>query len=166
MKEILIFTGACGVGKSTISKNWAKLKKGAVVESDFFRNGIFNEIYNQFSKEEELLIADLTFVSTKEYLKHNMPVAIDNVWTPIGLDKLKKNLEDEFEDMKIKFIWLKCDLEENHRRDGLREIKNQMKERVDIVNYELSEFNWPDYLNILNTTNLTEVETLNRILEF
>jgi len=166
MKEILILTGACGVGKSTVSKKWAKLKKGAVIESDYFRNWIYNEIYDLFSKEEELLVADLTFVTAKEYLKHNMPVVIENVWTPIALDKLKTDFQNEFGDMKIKFFWLKCDLEENHRRDRLRKTENQMKNRVAIVNTELSEYKWPEYLNILDTTNLTEKETLNRILEF
>ncbi len=166
MKEILIITGACGVGKSTISKKWAKLKQGVVIESDYFRNWMNNQIYGRFSKEEEMLIADLSFVSAKEYLKHNMPVAIENVWTPFGLNKLKNRLEIELEDLNIKLIFLKCDLEENHRRDRLRITEKQMKDRVSIVNSELSEFKWPDYLNILDTTNLTEKETLNRILEF
>ena len=166
MKEILILTGACGVGKSTISKKWAKLKKGVVIESDHFRNWIFNEKYDRFSKKEEMLVADLAFVSAKEYLKHKMPVVIENVWTPSGLDKLKNNLENEFGNVNVKFVWLKCNLEENHRRDRLRIIEDQMKDRVDIVNAELLEFKWPEYLNILDTTNLTEKETLNRIIEF
>ncbi len=165
MKEILILTGACGVGKSTISKKWAKLKKGAVIESDCFRNWIYNEIYDRFSKKEEILVSDLTFVSAKEYLKHNMPVVIENVWTPFGLDKLKNDFENEFKNVNIKFVWLKCNLEENHRRDRLRITENQMKDRVDIVNAELLKFKWPAYLNILDTTNLTEKETLNRIVE-
>jgi len=166
MKEILILTGACGVGKSTISKNWAKLKKGVIIESDFFRNWIYNDIYDRFSKKEEMLVADLTFVSAKEYLKHNMPVAIENVWTPLGLEKLKNDLENEFGNVSIKIVWLKCNLQENHRRDKLRATENQMKDRVNIVNAELSEYKWPEYLNILDTTNLTEMETLNRILQF
>ena len=112
MKEILILTGACGVGKSTISKKWAKLKKGVIIESDFFRNWICNDLYDRFSEKEEMLVADLTFVTAKEYLKHNMPVAIENVWTPLGLDKLKNDLEDEFGNVSIKIVWLKCNLKE------------------------------------------------------
>jgi len=165
MKEILIITGACGVGKSAISKKWAILKKGVVIECDCFRNWICNKIYARFSKKEEMLVVDLTFVSTKEYLKHKMPVVIENVWTPFGLDKLKNNLENEFGDINIKCVWLKCNLEENHRRDRLRITENQMKDRVDIINAELSEYKWPEYLNIIDTTNLTEKETLNRIVE-
>jgi len=165
MKEILILTGTCGVGKSTISRKWAELKKGTVIESDYFRNWIYNDIYALFSKEEEMLVADLTFVTAKEYLKHNMPVVIENVWTPLGLDKLKNDFEKEFGDVNIKFVWLKCNLEENHRRDRLRITENQMKDRVDIVNGELLDYEWPDYLNILDTTNLNVKETLNRIIE-
>ena len=41
-----------------------------------------------------------------------------------------------------------------------------MKDRVDIVNAELSEYKWPEYLNILDTTNLTETETIDRIVEY
>ncbi len=164
MNEILILTGVCGVGKSTISRKWVKLKKGAVIESDHFRNSIYNETYLRFSMEEEMLVADLTFVTAKQYLKRNMPVAIENVWTPSGLDRLKNNLENEFGDVNTTFVWLKCDLEENHRRDRLRIAENQMKDRVDIVNAELLEYNWPKYLNVLDTTNMTENETLNRIM--
>ncbi len=165
MKEILILTGACGVGKSTISRKWAELKKGTVIESDYFRNWIYNDIYDLFSKEEEMLVADLTLVTAKEYLKHSMPVVIENVWTPLGLDKLKYGFENECGDLNIKLVWLKCNLEENHRRDRLRITENQMKDRVDIVNGELLDYEWPDYLNILDTTNLNVKETLNRILE-
>ncbi len=165
MKEILVLTGACGVGKSTISRKWAEMKKGVVIESDHFRNWIYNKKYKRFSNQEESLVANLTFVTTKEYLKHNMPVAIENVWTPLGLDKLKKDIENEFSDLKLIFVWLKCSLEENHRRDGLRLSENQMKTRVDIVNAELSEYKWSKYLNILDTSYLTEKETLNRIME-
>jgi len=111
-----------------------------------------------------MLVADLTFVSAKEYLKHNMPVAIANVWTPFGLDKLKRDFENEFGDVSMKFVWLKCGLEENHRRDRLRITDNQMKDRVDMVNAELLEYKWPKYLNILDTTALTEKETLNWII--
>lgn len=166
MKEILIITGTCGVGKTSISKKWAKLKKGVVIESDYFRNSLYNEIYDRFSKKEEMLVAELTFASAKEYLKHNMPVAIENVWTPFGLNKLKNDFENEFENVNLKFVWLKCNLEENHRRDKLRRTGNQMKNRVNIVSAELLEYKWPEYLNILDTTKLTEKETLYRIVEF
>ena len=58
------------------------------------------------------MIADLTFVTAKEYLKHNMPIVIKNVWTPLGLDKLKS----EFGKVSIKFVWLKREISKEKKR--------------------------------------------------
>lgn len=165
MKEVLIITGACGVGKSTISRLWAKEKKGAIIESDYFTEWIYNDIYERFKEEEETLVADLTFVVAKEYLKHNMSVAIENVWSPSGLEKLKHVLERDFPKIDITCVWLKCERKENHRRDQLRISENQMKARVDIVNEELMGYDWPGYLRIIDSTHLTEEETLTQILD-
>ncbi|GEM_PF-4904892 len=38
-KEVLVLTGACGVGKSTIAKAWAKSKAGVCIESDYLLSG-------------------------------------------------------------------------------------------------------------------------------
>lgn len=165
MREVLIITGACGVGKSTISRLWAKEKKGAIIESDYFTEWIYNDIYERFKKEEETLVADLTFVVAKEYLNHNMSVAIENVWSPAGLEKLKNALESDFPNIKITCIWLKCERTENHHRDQLRVPENHMKERVDIVNDELAGYEWPAYVWIIDSTDLTAAQTLAQILE-
>ena len=85
------------------------------------------------------------------------------VWSPEGLNQLKKSFEHELGEVQLKFVWLKCELPENHRRDQLRITENQMKARVDIVNAELLHYKWPAYLNIIDTTHLTEAETLNQI---
>lgn len=163
MKEILILTGACGVGKSTISIAWAKAKKGVVIESDYFTEWIYNDIYERFKEGEEMLVAELAIATTKIYLNHHMPVAIENVWSPAGINKIKNSIEGEFPNINVKVIWLTCDIAENHRRDELRIPENQMKNRVDIVNAELEEYDWPSYVTILNTTNLTVEETLVQI---
>ena len=44
--EVIIFTGACGVGKSTTAKEWAKQKDGAVVQGDYFSNSIYKKDFN------------------------------------------------------------------------------------------------------------------------
>lgn len=163
MIKVLILTGACGVGKSTISKTWATKKRGVAIESDYFTEWVFNNKYEQFLKEEEEMVADLTFVVAKEYLKHGMPVAIDNVWSPIGLEKLKNRFEKEIHNILLKFVWLKCNRIENHRRDGLRIPDNQMKERVDIVNRELNNYDWPNYVDIIDSSNITVRETIYEI---
>lgn len=161
--KVLILTGACGVGKSTLSKLWAKSNNGAVVECDYFTEWIFNEKLKQFSLEEETLVAKLTIKTSIEYLKAEMPVAIENVWTPAGLQQLKSAFEAMVKPPQLKFVWLYCDIPENHIRDKQRRPEDHMKERVDIVNAEQRGYDWPDYLHAIDSTNLTEQETLSAI---
>ncbi|HQY52050.1 MAG TPA: hypothetical protein PK294_03800 [Ignavibacteria bacterium] len=163
MSELLILTGACGVGKSTIAKEWARRKNGAIIECDYFTEWIYDKNFIRFSYEEELLTARLSINTAKEYLKLSMPVAIENVWTPVGLEFLKEELSDLEYITKQKFIWLKCESTENHRRDELRVPGDVMGERVDIVNDQLNGYVWPAYLHIIDTTFLTVKETLEQI---
>lgn len=163
MSEVLIITGACGVGKTTAAKEWARRKNGAIVECDYFTEWIFDKNFVRFSYEEELLTARLSVNTAKEYLKLSMPVAIENVWTPVGLDFLKYELSDLEYVNKLTFIWLKCESTENHRRDELRIPGDVMGERVDIVNEQLNGYIFPAYLHIIDTTFLTVRETLVKI---
>lgn len=39
--EVLILTGACAVGKTSVAKEWAKRKAGAIIEYDYFMEWIF-----------------------------------------------------------------------------------------------------------------------------
>jgi len=150
--EILIITGACGVGKTTTAIEWAKSKNGALVECDYFTEWIHNSDFPHWTVEEEKFVASLAVTVAKEYLRSRMSIAIENVWSPIGIKILiEKLLEIDFVH-SIKVIWLYCDLEENHRRDEMRIPENQMKERVDVVNKELREYIWPKYVQKLNST--------------
>lgn len=63
----------------------------------------------------------------------------------------------------MKFAWLYCEINENHRRDELRVPENQMKNRVDIVNEELRSYQWESYVHKIDTTKITVQETLNII---
>ncbi|HAY32889.1 MAG TPA: hypothetical protein PK536_05960 [Ignavibacteria bacterium] len=163
MSEVLILTGACGAGKTTVAKEWARRKNGAIVECDYFTEWIFDKNFVRFSYEEELLAARLAVITANEYLKLSMPLAIENVWSPVGLDLLKEELSKIEYAHKLTFIWLKCESEENHRRDNLRVPDDVMGERVDIVNDQLNNYIWPSYLHIIDTTNLTVKETLEQI---
>ncbi len=159
MKEILIITGACGVGKTTLAKEWAKSKNGAIIECDYLTEWIFNKKFPHWTLEEEKFTANLTATIAVEYLDYGMSVAIENVWSPHGLEILKRKFIDQT-DIAIKMIWLYCELNENHKRDEQRVPENQMKERVDIVNKELQGYDWPEELVKIDSTKLSVAQTL------
>jgi len=162
-KEVLILTGACGVGKSTISGKWATQRQGAVVECDYFTEWIRKTGVPDFSKEEEQLVAKMSAKVAIEYLEYGLPVVIENVWFPPGIQTMTDLLMEYNPQLNIKIIWLFCELEENHRRDRQRIPENQMKERVDIVNRELAVCQWPSYILKIHTTQLSIAETLHTI---
>ncbi len=157
--EVLIITGACGVGKSTLSKAWAQSKQGAVIECDYFTEWIYKDDFPHFSRKEENFVADLSATVAMKYMAEAMPVAIENVWTPSGIKELIEGISSQ-DDLQIKVVWLYCENAENHRRDEERIPENQMKERVDIVSQELSSYKWPDYVHPIDTTHITVEETL------
>lgn len=162
MKEILILTGACGVGKSTIAKEWAKLKNGAAIDCDYLTEWIYNKDFPQWSIEEEKFTAKLASKMAIEYLNYGMSTAIENVWSPVGIEILKNETLVQFK-LDVKAIWLFCEISENHKRDQQRIPENQMKKRVNIVNQELDGCNWPDYVHKIDSTNLSIEQTLKMI---
>ncbi len=162
MKEVLILTGACGVGKTTLARQWAERKNGAVIECDYFTEWIYDSNFPHWTPEEERFVANLTAVVAREYLNFGMSVVIENVWSPQGIEWLLEGLRDQTQ-VKIKVVWLYCERSENHRRDEQRREKDQMKDRVDIVNEELIGYDWPTYLHKVDTTKLTVPQTMDLI---
>lgn len=159
MKETLIITGACGVGKSTIASEWAKLKNGATIDCDYLTEWIYNKDFPHWTIEEEKFTAKLASKIAIEYLNYGMSTSIENVWTPIGIELLKNEIIS-YTETSIKAVWLYCELTENHKRDQQRILENQMKERVNIVNTELASYHWPAYLHKVDTTDLNIEQTL------
>jgi predicted kinase len=159
MPEILILTGACGVGKTTTARAWAKAKQGVAIEADYFTEWIYDDSFERFTLEEEELVANLTIAAAREYLKLGMSVVIDGVWSPAGFEILRNQLEKET-NVRLKFVWLYCDINENHRRDKLRIPEDRMKERVNIVNEEQRSYQWDKWVHSIDTTHLTLTETL------
>lgn len=164
LKNILVLTGACGVGKSTIGKLWAQSKKGVCIECDRFRNWIHDEhpISSGYFLEVEPMTARLAWQACREYLNNGFSVAIDNVWTPKGIQFLKNNMEQAR--LHATFVYLTCSLEENKQHDLLRPSKHQMKERVAIVHSELEAYSWPNFVHKLDTSGQLSTETLSKIL--
>lgn len=163
MKEVLILTGACGVGKSTIAKEWAKIKNGATIECDYFTEWIYKKDWPQWTLKEEEFVAQLSIKTTLHYLEYGMPCVIENVWFPPGIDLMKTEFENEG-DIQVKIVRLYCHIDVNHKRDKLRIPEDQMKERVDIVNNELALCQWPSYIHHIDSTNLSIKETVERII--
>ena len=162
MKEVLILTGACGVGKSTIAQQWAKSKNGAAINCDHLTGWIHNTNFPKWTIEEEKFVAQLAAKIAIEYLKYGMPTSIEYVWSPAGIEILKTELQNQMS-IDLKLVYLYCDRNENHKRDRLRVPENQMKERVDVVDAELKSYNWPSDLISLDSTNLTVDQTLEKI---
>ncbi len=161
--KTLLLNGACGVGKTTLAKAWAKRHHGAIVECDYFTEWIFNPDFPHWSAEEERLVAELSAGVAGKYLDAGMPVAIENVWTPAGLDLLRTLLRNHPGVHSVTVVLLHCQIEENRRRDALRPPENQMRERVDVVRQELMDHTWPKYVNHLETSSLSIRETLDQI---
>jgi shikimate kinase len=162
MKEVLILTGACGVGKSTIAEAWAKIKDGATIDCDYLTEWIYKKDFPHWTIEEEKLVAKITAKIAIEYLEFGMSTSIQNVWSPVGIEIIKKEILSHTK-ANIKVVWLFCSLEENHKRDQLRIPEDQMKERVNIVNEELNSYDWPNYVHKVDSTDLTVEQTLGMI---
>ena len=158
--DVLVLTGACGVGKSTIGKLWAQSKKGVCIECDCFTSWIYDghPITTAYFLEVEPMVARLAWQSTKAYLDNGFSAAIENVWTPKGLLQLKDACDKN--EISAKFVHLSCDLEENIERDQLRSSNHQMKERVAVVRSELEIYDLTNFVHQLNTSGQTSEETL------
>jgi len=165
LKNILVLTGACGVGKSTIGKLWAQSKKGVCIECDCFTSWIYDKhpVNTDYFLKVEPMIAKLALQACKEYYENGFSVAIENIWTPKGIIQLKKAFDED--GVSAKFVYLTCDEKENKQRDQLRSNDCQMNERVAIVRSELEAYSWPSFVDSFDTNGRTSKETLEAILK-
>jgi len=166
--KVLVITGACGVGKSTISTLWAKENAGVSVECDYFTEWIHDRhpVETDYFLKTEEMVANLSLAVAKEYMRNGFSVALENVWTPQGLNILRKGFEKEKSIESLTFVWLKCGLGTNLKRDLLREPGSQMKKRVEIVSSELAAYDWPDFVKVIDTTDLSVQETLRMVVDY
>jgi len=158
--RVLICTGACGVGKSTTTRAWAKKHHGAIIDCDFFTEWIYDPEFPHWQPEEETFVASLTAKVARHYLDAGMPVAIDNVWHAAGLEKLETLLRKQRPNLRVTMIHLQCTLPENQRRDHERVPGDRMNERVAIVRKELDEEAWPPQVRTIDTTHLSVSELI------
>jgi adenylate kinase family enzyme len=163
MPQVLLITGACGVGKTTLAKAWAKRNQGAIIETDFFTEWIFRDDFPQWNAEEERFTARLSAIVALEYLRAGMPVAIENVWSPEGIKIIYDQLRATDDSISVKAAWIFCDLPENQRRDKERVPENQMLARVAVVKKELEDYDWPETVHQIDTTHLSVEGILDRL---
>ena len=160
MKDILVVTGTCGVGKSSVCWAWANRRRGAVIECDVMRTWIRDEVVLRAEGFQEMFLARHACALAEDYLAMGLDVAIDNVWFPRGLDVLRERLSGRG---RLVVFRLCCGSEENHRRDGRRSPSDVMGDRVDSLRDELEAVDWPDYVVDLDTSGQTLPETIERI---
>lgn len=157
MPTLYIITGPAGVGKSTVSKELAKLSnKSVLIEGD----DIYHQVvggYAQAWKERNHLQTfwKVCINMMKAYLEDGFDVIFNYIVTPENLELIKNT----FKDYTIKFVVLLADESTLLLRDKKRPINYQMKERCLTL---LDSFRSKNYnsKNILDTTNLSVNETV------
>lgn len=157
MRDILILTGTCGVGKSTISWQWAERRLGATIDCDVFRTWIRNPALMNSDGFQEMLLARQAVHLAEDYMALGLDVAINNVWTPPGLTFLRGQLGER---ARLRMVWLTCAPAENHDRDKSRAPSDMMGKRVDELQAELDALDWPADVVRLDTTGQTVNETV------
>jgi predicted kinase len=159
-REILVLTGTCGVGKTTIARAWADKRAGAVVHADRIREWIRNAELRKASGYQEEVLARVSVTAAREFLALGLDVALDNVWTPSGI----RILREEFREAgNLRFVRIRCEPSENHRRDQGRSRSDIMGQRVDELERELAAMNWPTYVTRIDTTGKSVAETVQMI---
>jgi hypothetical protein len=106
------------------------------------------------------LLAKHAAALAEDYLSMGLDVAIDNVWTPKGLARLRERLNNRG---RICVVWLNCSPKKNHRRDKQRSPSDVMGGRVDELQQELEAMDWPDYVTRLDTSGQSLDQTLDSI---
>ena len=162
MKDVLIVTGTAGVGKSTICWQWAGRRQGAAIQCDSFRTWIRDEELRLADGYQEDLLAKHAALLAEDYLAMGLDVAIDNVWTPKGLSFLRERLGAK---ARVRVFWLNCESDENHKRDETRSPPDVMAGRLDELQAELEQMDWPDSVTQLDTTRQSVGETIDTIEE-
>lgn len=160
MRQLLILTGTCGVGKSTVARAWAAKRGGAAISGDEVREWIARhelEIADNFQEE---LVARVCASAARVYMAAGMDIAIENVWGPQSFAYFHRELGA---DARILAVWLRCHREENRCRDRGRLRALRMGKRVDELMDELESLPWPEWLHALDTTGQSVHETVAEI---
>lgn len=157
---LYIITGPAGVGKSTVSKELAKSNnKSVLIEGDDIYHQVVGGYVPAWKDGNHLdVFWDICLNMFQKYISYGYNVIFNYIVTPDIIDRIKST----FKDCKIKFVILLADEKTILRRDSQRPEDCQMKERCIIL---LNNFKNKNYSNnnILNTTDLSVIETIDII---
>lgn len=157
---LYIITGPAGVGKSTISKELAKINsKSVLIEGDDIYHQVVGGYIPAWKDGNHLdVFWDICFNMFQTYISYGYNVIFNYIVTPNIVDRIKPI----FKDCKIKFVILLADENTLLHRDSQRPEDCQMKERCITLLNNFKNKNY-DLKNILDTTDLSIDEIVNII---
>ena len=161
MSKLYIITGPAGVGKSTVSKEIAKVsKKSALIEGDLIYHLVCAGYKSAWEKDNHLKVFWKNCIDMiSNFLNNGYDVVFNYI---INKEKIEE-LKNIFKNFEIEFIVLMANKEVIKKRDKERAIDEQMNERVEILleNFKNQGFKKK---NILDTSNIDVKETVKNIL--
>ena len=160
MPILYIITGPAGIGKSTISKKIAELKKkSALIEGDNIYHQVVGGYVQAWKEGNHLKTFWKVCINTiQTYLEDGYDVIFNYIITPTPLEIIK----EEFKNYSIKFIVLLVDENTLLSRDKERPEDCQMKERCLTLLKSFKNNNYNPQ-NILDTSHLSIDETISII---
>lgn len=161
MSILYVITGPAGVGKSTVSKELAKLSNRSVlIEGDDIYHQVVNGYVPAWKEGNHLdTFWKICLNSIETYLEDGYDVIFNYIVNPKNVEVIKNKSKN----YTIKFVVLVVDEKILLLRDQERPEDFQMKERCIILlnNFKNKNYNTQ---NILDTTNLSVNETV-KIIE-
>ena len=161
MNNLFLITGPAGVGKSTISQLIAdSLNKSILIEGDDIYHLVKGGYVSPWLEGNHL---DIFWKNVISLIDNSLKGGFDVVFNYIIPKDRAERLARQFSFAKVKFIALLVDEETIIKRDKLRPVDSQMGERsIVLLKNALKENYNPN--NVLYTTNLTEEQTFNEIM--
>ena len=161
MNKLYIITGPAGVVKSTISKSLAmSIPKSVLIEGDTIYNFFVSDRISPWKLNAPLdLFWSNSIYLIKSYLEKGYNVIFNYIISPINL----KKITEEIKHYEINFSLLIASPEVLIKRDKLRSEDCQMKERVLVLLKQFLNYNYEEK-NIIDTSNLSVEETVNKII--
>lgn len=162
MNKLYIITGPAGVGKSTISYEIGKrLEKSVVIEGDTIYNFFVGGRISPWKENAPLdLFWSNSIMLIRSYLENGYDVVFNYIIKRDNLERLQK----EFSSYDLIFKCLLVNEETIIKRDLLRPVDCQMKDRCIILLKNFIECNF-DKKYIIDSSDLSIEETVNQILK-